>query len=426
LGGKVLASGRSSFGGASLNRGRTSDTVLVGSPASVDGAGGYEEVTITTGETRLIENSQDIAGTLHDPETGLWIGVVKEGDEPDVEMFDPLTDAKVKATRKAFPSQSVGLEGWNRDFSRLLVFTSGPRDSGTFWTVAIAKGSAAPFGYAYPTVQEADVGPIRMVDWKASDGLALHGVLSLPPGREARNLPVIVMPHGGPEARDYPTFDWWAQAFVSQGYAVFQPNFRGSDGYGVKFRNAGFGEFGKKMQSDISDGLAELAREGVVDPRRACIIGGSYGGYAALAGVTLQRGVYRCAVAVAGVSDLVSFERYVHDAEGDEPGPGARYWRSFVGPNADQVSPIRFASRADAPILLIHGKDDTVVPIDQSQRMEAALKAAGKRVELVVMPSEDHWLSREATRELMLKSAVTFVEKYNPSDEEPPGKVASP
>jgi dipeptidyl aminopeptidase/acylaminoacyl peptidase len=224
------------------------------------------------------------------------------------------------------------------------------------------------------------------------------------------------MPHGGPEARDYPAFDWWAQAFASQGYAVFQPNFRGSDGYGVKFRDAGFGEWGRKMQTDVSDGVAELAHEGLVDPKRACIVGASYGGYAALAGVLLQHGFYRCAVAVAGVSDLSAMINYVHDQEGDEPGSGVRYWRAFMGAHADEVSPIRKASSADAPILLVHGKDDTVVPFSQSQAMAAALKAAGKPVDLVVMPGEDHWLSREETRTTMLKASVAFVEKYDPPD----------
>jgi dipeptidyl aminopeptidase/acylaminoacyl peptidase len=126
---------------------------------------------------------------------------------------------------------------------------------------------------------------------------------------------------------------------------------------------------------------------------------------------------------VGGISDLASFARYIHDEEGDVPGPDGRYWRAFVGDHASEVSPIRFASHADAPILLLHGKDDTVVPLDQSRRMEGALKAAGKPVELIVMPSEDHWLSREETREAMLKAAVGFVEKYNPPDPPGPGSA---
>jgi dipeptidyl aminopeptidase/acylaminoacyl peptidase len=260
-----------------------------------------------------------------------------------------------------------------------------------------------------------------MIDWKAADGLALRGVLTLPTGRTAKNLPLVVLPHGGPEARDYPVFDWWAQAFAARGYAVFQPNFRGSAGYGVAFRNAGFGQWGRKMQTDISDGVAELARQGVIDPKRACIVGGSYGGYAALAGVTVQQGLYRCAVSVAGVSDpggLLRDDR----ARGGGASTTTRYWRTFMGATSlmetelNTISPLKLASRADAPILLIHGKDDTVVPPQQSAAMEAALQQAGKTVELIWMPGEDHWLSRDATRVQMLTSAVAFVEKYDPPD----------
>ena len=230
----------------------------------------------------------------------------------------------------------------------------------------------------------------------------------------------MVLPHGGPEERDYPGFDWWAQAYASRGYAVFQPNFRGSGDYGVELRNAGFGEWGRKMQTDISDGIAELAKRGVVDPKRACIVGGSYGGYAALAGVTVQHGLYRCAVSVAGISDLAGMLVYQHKLAAGPTSAALRYWRAFMGVDNSSdnrlaaISPAALADKADAPILLIHGKDDTVVPIDQSETMESALKRAGKPVELVEMKNEDHWLSREETRIEMLKAAVAFVEKYNP------------
>jgi dipeptidyl aminopeptidase/acylaminoacyl peptidase len=416
LGGRLLASGRSAFGGPSIARGRTPDTVLIAVPSGERNGVDYKEVSLASGAAADVPDSDQIAETLHDPGTGLWIGVIKSGDHPQTELFDPTLEARVRGAAKAFPGQSVSFVAFDHDATHLIVFTSGSGDPGTYWAVDIAAGAAKSFGFPYPSLQPTDVGPIRMVDWKAADGLALRGVLSLPPNAPAKLLPLVVMPHGGPEARDYPTFDWWAQAFASQGYAVFQPNFRGSDGYGVAFRDAGFGELGRKMQTDISDGVAALVREGVVDPKRVCIVGGSYGGYAALAGVLLQQGLYRCAVAVAGISDLDTMSNYIHDQDGDRPGAGMRSWRAYIGEHADEVSPIRFAKRADAPILLIHGADDTVVPLSQSQAMAAALKAAGKPVELLVLPNEDHWLSREDSRTMMLKSAVAFVEKYDPSD----------
>jgi dipeptidyl aminopeptidase/acylaminoacyl peptidase len=304
----------------------------------------------------------------------------------------------------------------------LIIQTDGGDDSGTYWLADMAKHSVESIGQAYPDVKAADVGSVRVVDWKAADGLELHGVLTLPPGRPAHGLPVVVFPHGGPQARDYPGFDWWAQAFASRGYAVFQPNFRGSDGYGADFVNAGHGEWGRKMQTDISDGLASLASQGIVDAKRACIVGASYGGYAALAGVTIQKGVYRCAVADAPISDLRSFLRGKDHDGGNTENALMRYWNAFMGAessvdsNLDAISPAKLADHADAPILLIHGKDDTVVPFGQSVEMRSALEHAGKPVEMVVMPNEDHWLSRSETRVSMLTAAVAFVQKYNPAD----------
>jgi acetyl esterase/lipase len=421
-GGKLLASGQSDFGGVSLRRGRTPDTVLIGRPTA-DGVK-YQELPLSGAPAVDAPDGDSIDETLFDAQSGLWIGVTIKGDQPEPRMFDPRVAAKFRGVRKAFPDQTVRFDSWSADFNSMIVFTSGGDDSGTYWLVNIATGKADPLGSAYPTVTAADVGPIRMVDWKAADGLELHGVLSLPPGREAKNLPLVVMPHGGPEDRDYPVFDWWAQAFASRGYAVFQPNFRGSSGYGTAFRDAGFGQWGRKMQTDISDGVAELARQGVIDPKRACIVGGSYGGYAALAGVTVQHGLYRCAVSVAGVSHPAEM---IGDAEDVSPSGNAveRYWRAFLGAPAHaevaltSISPVRLADHADAPILLIHGLDDSVVPIEQSREMEQALRQAGKPVELVVLPTADHWFLHEDMRVAMVTRSVAFVEKNNPPDPAP-------
>ncbi len=199
---------------------------------------------------------------------------------------------------------------------------------------------------------------------------------------------------------------------------MLQPQFRGSAGFGWKLESSGFGEFGRKMQSDLSDGVRALAAKGYIDPKRVCIVGASYGGYAALAGVTLEQGVYRCAVAVAGVSDMRDMVgRGLVDASRSST---VRYWDRFVGakgptdPVFDEISPVRHAAQASVPILLVHGKDDTVVPFSQSTKMETALKSANKPVEFVTLDREDHWLSREETREQMLKATVSFLEKNNP------------
>jgi dipeptidyl aminopeptidase/acylaminoacyl peptidase len=171
------------------------------------------------------------------------------------------------------------------------------------------------------------------------------------------------------------------------------------------------------MQTDLSDGVRHLAGEGIIDPKRVCIVGGSYGGYAALAGATLQQGVYRCAVSFGGVSDLRKLVGYSRGRSGRI---ALRYWTRYMGaedlgdPVLAKYSPALNAAQANAPILLIHGKDDTVVPLDQSLEMADALRRAGKPVELVVQDNADHWLSLGTTRLAMLRATMAFLEKNNP------------
>jgi dipeptidyl aminopeptidase/acylaminoacyl peptidase len=399
--------------------GRTPDTVLV-----IDNSGGrstVEEVSTNDGSATELFKDVGVDEYLRDPETGLLIGAATSS-EPGAVFFDPHLQARYRGARKAFPGLQMRLESFSHDMQRMIVRTEGTGDSGTFWLVDIATGHADPIGAAYPEVKPEDVGSISIFDYRASDGLEMDGVLTLPPGRTAKNLPLVVMPHGGPiGVRDQLGFDAWAQAFASRGYAVFQPNYRGSSGRSSAFRDAGYGEWGRRMLSDISDGVAALAQKGVVDPRRACIVGASYGGYAALAGVTLQHGLYRCAVAVAGIGDLHSFLTWQIEKFGDRS-DNVRYWRLVTGANKDgdgalkAVSPSAFAATADAPVLLIHGRDDTVVPIEQSREMAAALKRAGKSVELVEIKGGDHWELHEDARVATFSKSVAFVLKQDPPD----------
>ncbi len=263
------------------------------------------------------------------------------------------------------------------------------------------------------------IADVKPINYKATDGMTIPGFVTLPPGREPKNLPLVVMPHGGPESRDTGNFDWWAQALAAQGYVVLQPNFRGSD-LDWSVMSAGFGEWGRKMQTDLSDGVSQLVKDRLVDPKRVCIVGASYGGYAALAGSTLDAGVYRCAVSVAGVSDLVKFRQHLIDRADRHDSSGTRYFDRYLGAKGadDPVlklrSPLQGVDKVDIPILLIHGKDDTVVPYEQSELMFKVLKKANKQVEFVTLKHEDHWLSHSDTRLQMLQATVDFLLKNNP------------
>lgn len=345
--------------------------------------------------------------------TGEIFGYSKGDDE--AVFFDPIVANRRAKIRKAFPNLKRRIIDYDDAFTKVVLETSGNKDSGTFWQVDLKTLKASPLAFQRSNIWPDHVGKISTISYKASDGLEMDGILTLPPDREAKNLPVIMLPHGGPRSHDEEQFDWWAQSLASKGYAVFQPNFRGSTGRGQAFVEAGYGEWGRKMQTDISDGLSHLAKQGVVDSKRACIVGASYGGYAALAGVALQKDIYRCAVSVNGVSDLpmmVANER----RESSNNQIIMEDLKHMVGTGRElkNVSPRRFAENIEVPLLLIHGKDDTVVPFKQSKVMANALKDAGKRHEIVTLKGEDHWLSRGETRHDMLKTVVAFLMQHNP------------
>ncbi len=357
-------------------------------------------------------------GAIHDPLTGKLIGsVAMYGDDLRYVFFDPADDKMWKDVLKIFPGDQVRLYSVSADRRHLVVEVDSAKAGPAFALVDLKARSAAWIGSLYNELTEADIAVKRAIAFKAADGMELHGYLTLPRGKPEKALPLIVFPHGGPAARDGPGFDWWAQAMASRGYAVLQVNYRGSSGLGPALLEAGYGQWGRKMQSDLADGVTWLANAGTIDPKRVCIVGGSYGGYAALAGVTIDQGVYRCAVSVAGVADLR------HQVVFSREGGGMaveRYWSRFMGakdagdPILAKYSPSALAASASAPVLLVHGEDDTVVPIAQSREMAEALRKAGKPVEMVVLKSDDHWLSRGATRLQMLEAAMAFVERNNP------------
>jgi dipeptidyl aminopeptidase/acylaminoacyl peptidase len=389
-----------------------------------EGVKGLFDVNLATGVWRSLRFEFPTQGALFHPVTGRLVGVTRLDEDGRRYSFVEQGAGELwAAVESGFPGQKPELISWSDDLRQAVVFTSGDGDSGTYHLVDMDDASVTPVGAAYHDIKPEMVAPVRAVTYEAADGLEIHGYLTLPPGRaDAKGLPLVVLPHGGPQSRDEGGFDWWAQGMASRGYAVLQPNFRGSSGYGSDFIEAGYGEWGRKMQTDLSDGVRYLAGEGIIDPKRVCIVGASYGGYAALAGPTLDQGVYRCAVSVAGVADLRGMIAYAASRGERRENESVRYWNRFMGGDGpgdrslDARSPARLAETADAPILLLHGRDDTVVPIAQSRSMAAALRRAGKPVELIELSGEDHWLSREESRTRTLIETVRFLEANNPPD----------
>lgn len=376
----------------------------------------WYEVPLSGGSPTEFLKDVDVDEVYTDRRNGRIFGYLPEGENANLVLLDEKLTDKGAEVYSAFAQMNGRIRGWTPDFDRALISTKGNRDSGTWYLVDTVTKSSRKIGSERPQIGPAEVGPISTITYNAGDGLEIDAVLTLPPGKEAKNLPIVMLPHGGPQSYDVATFDWWAQAFASRGYAVIQPNFRGSTNKDLAFMNAGNGEWGKKMQTDLSDAINYLAGKGMVDPSRACIVGASYGGYAALAGVTLQRDIYRCAVSVGGVSDLKLMVSREYRESGSETLRDFR--EETMGPREtlDAISPRDNAGKASAPILLIHGRDDTVVPFQQSAVMEKELRRAGKDVKLVELQGEDHWLSKAETRNRMLSEAVAFVEKYNPAN----------
>jgi acetyl esterase/lipase len=407
-------------------------------PPSIDGLGrGPQSVLLET-----VENGHHVlrelspAGTLGDPLPGTADGqplrdpashaligmVTLVGDAWRYQFYDPSDQAQWDAVTKAFAGMSVRLASASDGRRQIVVHVDSPADGPGYALVDLTTGTTTWLGSEYAGIDSADISPVQPVAFKAADGLRLTGYLTLPKGRDAKQLPLVVFPHGGPAARDEPGFDWWAQAMASRGYAVLQVNYRGSDGFGWDFMSAGFGQWGRKMQSDLSDGVRYLAEQGTIDPARVCIVGASYGGYAALAGAALDAGVYRCAVDVSGPAELARFVAWSKSRGGFQGVASERYWTRYMGaenladPHLEAISPADQAAKVAIPILIVHGKDDSVVPFEQSQIMADALKKAGKPYDFVVLNHEDHWLSRSDTRLQMLQATMDFLAKNNPAD----------
>ncbi|MFT4074015.1 MAG: S9 family peptidase [Asticcacaulis sp.] len=355
---------------------------------------------------------------LFHPTTGRLIGYAHSDDWITYTYFDPLMKKLADLLPKVMGERyRISFAGFAEDPRQMILYGESATDAGTYYFLDAAKGEVALLAHNYTHLPPEWISEKQPIAYKAADGLDIHGYLTLPPRKSAKNLPLIVLPHGGPEARDHGGFDWQSQVLAAHGYAVLQPNFRGSAGYGKAFVEAGYGEWGKKMQTDLSDGVRHLVKQGIVDPKRVAILGASYGGYAALAGATLDAGVYNCAVSIAGVSDTKGMIDFELSSSASLDSPRVLYWKQFMGDpkSYDDISPARQADKAYCPILLIHGTDDTVVPIAQSRKMEDALKQAGKPVEFVTYKGQDHWETVGSARIEMMKAALAFLDKYNPA-----------
>jgi dipeptidyl aminopeptidase/acylaminoacyl peptidase len=361
----------------------------------------------------------DIAGAFFDNQGGDIVGFYLSGSKNAVQWIAPEAQHRHEVLQRAFPNRIVTPYGWTADGTRTLARVESPTTPPVYYLVDFSTHKADIAAEEYPALAGVALGEFTEISYKARDGTVIPAYLTRPAGKSATRPPLIVLPHGGPNARDYPQFDWIVQFLASRGYAVLQPQFRGSTGFGDAFREAGYRQWGGLMQDDVTDGVHAMIEQGLADPHRICIVGASYGGYAALAGVAFTPQLYACAISINGVSDLPALlEKTIYP-------PGSRIystsldtWTARIGKPGDRAlerkSPINAVAAISAPVLILYGTSDGVVPNEQSERMAAALTKAGKSVKVVRLPDEDHWLSRSDTRIQMLNEVEAFLREHLP------------
>ena len=362
-----------------------------------------------------VENS--ISRVIYD-ERRVVIGVQYAGLSPTYRMFNAELNKRVQDVLARFDGHAVYLSNWSPDLKHILYLVEGPQFPGDYILVSDGQ-KPVRLGAMRPGITSEDFNAQAVVQITARDGLVMPTILTLPAARldSLRDLPTVMLPHGGPASRDTLGFDYMAQALAAGGYLVVQPQFRGSSGFGKDHLRAGYGEWGRKMQDDLTDALNYLVEQELTDPERTCIVGASYGGYAALAGAAFTPNLYKCALSISGISHLADMlkedkSRYGKDHEVMRYLERSILDGEFDSDSLKEISPYFAADQVTAPVLLLHGEDDTVVDFDQSRMMYRALRKAGKDVELVKLKNEDHYLREGSTRLQALQAMLIFVDEH--------------
>ena len=374
--------------------------------------------TMTLGRKLFGLPGYDVDGTGEN-KTGDAMDSVLYTDTRTRQMFlDPRLKEIQGALEDTFGKGNVLLA--STDFNREMIVArvSKPGTPGGYYIYDTRSGAISLLGWANYEVKNRALNPVTTIRYKASDGKEIAAVLTMPRHRAGeKNLPLIVLPHGGPWARDDEDWEYvpWAQPLAELGYVVVQPNYRGSTGYGKEWEKASDGNWGERMQDDLNDAVTYLASQGIVDAKRVCMMGWSYGGYASSRAAQRDGSKYRCAISGAGVHDLPGMVAYDKDYLGTY---GAKTALGAAG-KLVAVSPGLHPKDYSTPILIIHGEKDQRVPVSQSRNLVSRLKDAGKvegrDFEYVELPRETHNLLLESSRARVLEEVKKFLDKHNPA-----------
>lgn len=356
----------------------------------------------------------DVNNLISSDKRKIITGVSFITDKRRNHFFDKQRKELQESLEEKLPGYEVVVSASNRDEDKIIVRTYSDKTRGAVYFYDLKTKEFIKLADISPWLNEENMADQKPIKYTSRDGLTIHGYLTLPKGVEAKNLPVVVNPHGGPWYRDSWGFNPEVQFLANRGYAVLQINFRGSTGYGRKFWEASFKQWGKKMQDDITDGVNWLISQGIADPKRVGIYGGSYGGYATLAGLTFTPDLYACGVDYVGVSNIFSWMAAVPP-----------YWKPYLDmiyemvghPERDsvllhQASPVFHVDKIKVPLLIAQGANDPRVPKAESDQMVEALKKKGIDVPYIVKDNEGHGFRNEENRFDFYRAMEEFLGKH--------------
>ena len=386
----------------------------------------YDFATDTRGAVLFEHPEVDVTDAIFGPD-GAIDGVTYEDERPRVHWLNPAMNALQQTIDRTFPGKTNQIINRSRDGNRVLIYSAAADDPGTYYVFDRAARRMEAFASPYNDLPGHSFAPVRPVSYQDRAGVRIPAYLTLPPGGVERGLPLVVLPHGGPFARDSWAFDPEVQFLASRGYAVLQPEFRGSTGYGRTFVEQGYGQLGGAMIDDMEDGIEWLAHQGIIDPARVCIMGSSYGGYAAIWAAMRSPQRYRCAISFAGPTDWRAMLHY--NANLFVPVRYIREWRQHIEgeerTDLDAISPSRHADLLRVPLLLAHGIQDVRVPPAQSQQLLEALRRRNAPVEAAFYPKAGHGFTDRSEALDYYRRVEAFLIRYNPAHTEAPAPAAA-
>ena len=374
----------------------------------------YDLETNTLGELVFEHDTVDVSGVVGSEVSDDIVAVTYNAEKPGRYYVDEKWKNLLVPIENAFPDRVVSLSSVTDDEKLMVITAWNSRNPATYYLFDVDKGSLEELGSAYDWLDESNLGEMKPVTIEARDGMQLPAYLTLPPGSDGKNLPLVINPHGGPRSRDTYGFRPDVQLMANRGYAVLQVNFRGSTGYGRAFDKAGWKRWGLEMQDDITDSVKWAVERGIADPDRVCIYGGSYGGYAAMAGITFTPDLYQCAINYVGVTDIeLLFETM----------PTA--WRRFEATMKKQIgdpdkdaaqlrdrSPINHVEKIQVPLLMAYGLQDPRVVIDHALNLEKELKRHEIDYELIIEKKEGHGFVRFENQVDFYSRLIEFLDQH--------------